>query len=126
MQENRNHSRSFFYSIFWILILLFFCVIFILSTINIYKKYLHAKRIKNEYHKELVQSQEKVGQLEKTIDNLSTDRGKETEIRDRYRVVKEGEQMILIVDNAPLMDTSVGDTESRNLLDRMVLFLKNL
>ncbi len=98
MQENRNYSRSFFHSIFWILILLFFCVIFILSTINIYRKYLHAKRIKNEYHKELVQSQEKVGQLEKTIDNLSTDRGKETEIRDRYRVVKEGEQIILIVE----------------------------
>lgn len=126
MQESRNHPKSFFHSTLWICILLFFCFIFILSTINIYKKYLHAKRIKNEYHKELVQSQEKVGQLEKTIDNLSTDRGKETEIRDRYRVVKEGEQMILIVDNAPLTDASVGDTEPKNILDRILLFFKNL
>lgn len=64
-----------------------------------FKKYTHAKTIRDDFQLELSETQKHQADLQKNIDALSTDRGKEAEIRDRYRVVKDGEQMILIVDN---------------------------
>ncbi len=60
---------------------------------------MHAKTIRDDFQSELVQIEQQHEKLQKNIGNLSTERGLEAEIRDRYRVVKEGEQMILIVDN---------------------------
>ena len=99
MQGVRHHKESFFHTRFWIVVLIVICIILMISIIRISKKYIHAKSIRDDYQTELVQVQAHDAELKKNISALSTDRGKETEIRDRYRVVKHGEQMILIVDN---------------------------
>lgn len=99
MQDIKYHKESFFHTRFWIVVLLIVAVLLSISVTRIYKKYAHAKSIRDEYILEFNQVQESKKVLEKNIQALSTDRGKESEVRDRYRVVKEGEQMILIVDN---------------------------
>lgn len=99
MQGIRHHKESFFHTRFWIVVLLIICTILIISVVKISKKYIHAKSVRNDYQTELNQVRAHEVELKKSIDALSTDRGKEAEIRDRYRVVKHGEQMILIVDN---------------------------
>lgn len=99
MQGIRHHKESFFHTRFWIVVLLIICTILIISVVKISKKYIHAKSVRNDYQTELNQVRAHEVELKKNIDALSTDRGKEAEIRDRYRVVKHGEQMILIVDN---------------------------
>lgn len=99
MQGIRHHKESFFHTRFWIVVLVIICTLLTISVIKIAKKYSHAKSIRNDYQLELSQIQAHEKELQKNIDALSTDRGKEAEIRDRYRVVKHGEQMILIVDN---------------------------
>jgi cell division protein FtsB len=99
MQDIRHHKESFFYSRFWIAILVIFFVITAFSIYKMYRKYDHAKTIRDDFQIELLQTKQHQAELQKNIDSLSTDRGKESEIRDRYRVVKDGEQMILIVDN---------------------------
>lgn len=99
MQGVRHHKESFFHTRFWIVVLIVICTLLVISVVKISKKYIHAKSIRDDYQAELTQVQAHEAELRKNIDALSTDRGKETEIRDRYRVVKHGEQMILIVDN---------------------------
>ncbi len=99
MQGVRHHKESFFHTRFWIVVLIVICTILAISVVKISKKYAHAKSIRDDYQAELTQVQAHDAELKKNINALSTDRGKETEIRDRYRVVKHGEQMILIVDN---------------------------
>lgn len=113
MQGIRHHKESFFHTRFWIVVLVLLCILLVTSVIKISKKYIHAKSIRDEYQAELTQATEHQADLQKNIDALSTDRGKEQEIRDRYRVVKQGEQMILIVDNdkkadAPIIETHPG------------------
>lgn len=99
MQGVRHHKESFFHTRFWIVVLLVICTLLIISVVKISRKYIHAKSVRDDYQSELTQVEAHKAELEKNISALSTDRGKETEIRDRYRVVKHGEQMILIVDN---------------------------
>jgi cell division protein FtsB len=99
MQGIHRHKESFFFSHFWVGVLVVVFGIASFSVFKMYKKYIHAKSVRNDFHTELLQTQQKQAKLQENIDALSTDRGKESEIRDRYRVVKEGEQMILIVDN---------------------------
>lgn len=99
MQDIRHHKESFFHSRFWIGVLLIFFCITAFSVFKMFKKYTHAKTIRDDFQLELSETQKHQADLQKNIDALSTDRGKEAEIRDRYRVVKDGEQMILIVDN---------------------------
>ncbi len=99
MQDIRHHKESFYHSRFWIVVLLVICVILTISVIKIYLKYNHAKSVRDDYRAELAQVQQHEADLEKNIGALSTERGKEEEIRDRYRVVKQGEQMILIIDD---------------------------
>ncbi len=91
-----------------------------------YKKYVHAQQIKNDYHKELLQVQNHATELKNNIDALSTDRGKETEIRDRYRVVKEGEQMILIVDNDDEKKSPESVQVPVGRWEQVIYFFKNL
>ncbi len=99
MQGIRHHKESFFHTRFWIVVLVILCILFGISVIKTSKKFIHAKSIRNEYRDELAQVTQHQADLQKNIDALSTERGKEAEIRDRYRVVKQGEQMILIIDN---------------------------
>ena len=99
MQGIKHHKESFFHTRFWIAVLLVICVILSISVFKIYKKYAHAKTIRDDYRLELEQVKSHRADLQKNIDALSTERGKEEEIRDRYRVVKQGEQMILIVND---------------------------
>lgn len=99
MQGVRHHKESFFHTRFWIVVLLVICIILGASVFKIAKKYIHAKSIRDDYQQELEQVKKHEADLQKNIAALSTERGKEEEIRDRYRVVKQGEQMILIVNN---------------------------
>jgi cell division protein FtsB len=126
MQDIRRHKESFFHSRFWIGFLIIICVICGFSTFRMYKKYVHAQQIKNDYSHELVQVQDHALTLKKNIDALSTDRGKETEIRDRYRVVKEGEQMILIVDNDEVHNVPIPVQTSNGLFARVMYFFRHL
>ena len=99
MQGVRHHKESFFHTRFWIVVLLVICTILGAAVIKMVRKYAHAKTTRDDYHEELMEVQKHESDLEKNISALSTERGKEEEIRDRYRVVKQGEQMILIVNN---------------------------
>lgn len=58
-----------------------------------------ALRLRNEARAELAELEQVQQDLEKNIQNLSTEEGIEAEIRQRYRVVKPGEQLVILVDN---------------------------
>jgi cell division protein FtsB len=62
---------------------------------------------RNESRNELTQLQEKNADLEQKINILSTDYGLDQEIKAQYRVVRPGEEIVIIVDN----DESVGEPE---------------
>ena len=68
-------------------------------VIGIYMKNREAVALKNQSNQELLQLKEKETQLRGKIEFLSTDRGLEEEVRNRYRAVKPGEQLVIIIDD---------------------------
>lgn len=81
--------------------LLILCILLIISVIGMYRKHAKVVRARDTYLAELRKLQEKEQQVTQSIERLSTDTGIEDEIRERYRVTKPGEKLILVIDNTP-------------------------
>ena len=97
MKEKRNNYK-FWYSP--IALVLLFCV-FVLFGYNIIG--LIEKEKETSHKKEIILEkinnlQKKEASLSSNIAKLDTEDGKEEIIRDKYKVVKDGEKMVIIVD----------------------------
>ena len=83
----------------FIIILSFFTILLIVNIVRLTDKFLitaQKKQIAREKYS-MISSQEI--DLQAKVSELNTDEGIEKSIRDRFPVVKEGEQVILIIDN---------------------------
>jgi cell division protein FtsB len=65
---------------------------------GIYSKYERSREIAERVKADLVTLEEREKILSKSIESLSTEEGKERELRDRFGVVKEGERLVVLVD----------------------------
>ncbi len=103
---HHTHKKSLGGSVFTILLLIVFCFVLLLSCIKLFKKYRHAVEVKNQYAREYEKLVHKQSELQESIDRLSSPSGIEYEVRERYRVVKPGEELILVIDNKqPILPT---------------------
>ena len=83
-----------------IAVILLACIAWgIFSVIKAYGKDREAVGLRNQERKELGDLQQKQRELNSQIENLSTDRGIEAEIRNRYRVERPGQNLVIVVDN---------------------------
>lgn len=80
-------------------VLVFFVVLGCVSVVRAYAKQRQAVNNRNNSIHELRDLEQKEADLSLKIDNLSTNRGMEAEVRNRYRVTKPGEQLVIVVDN---------------------------
>lgn len=107
--RKRSWIRSPILAVFLVLIIGWGIVV----VIKIGIKYREAVQLRNEYRAELQQLQTKEGELNEKIKNLSTDRGLEAEVRNRYRVVRPGEQLVIVIDDQGASSTTTAqDTGS--------------
>lgn len=95
-----NKKKSWFRSPIIAILLIIFIGLGVLSAVRAYAKVREALALRNETARELDQINEKKSEISTKIENLSSDRGLESEVRDRYRVVKPGEHMVIVVDNS--------------------------
>ena len=68
------------------------------SALSVYEKSRDVVRNKRLAEDNLESLKKKQAELKEKIDGLKTDAGMEEAIRDKYRAVKEGEGLIVIVD----------------------------
>jgi len=68
------------------------------ATWNLYLKYREAKFNRDIAQTELEKLQKREKNLLMELDKLSTDRGVEEELRKKFGIVKEGEEVIVIVE----------------------------
>lgn len=92
-------KKSWFYSPIVAIILVIFVVWGGVSVVRAGLKQREAIHLRDESRKELAELEEKQVVLGQKIENLSTEQGVEAEVRQRYRVVKPGEQLVIVVDN---------------------------
>ena len=81
----------------------FLVIILFWGLFVVYRMYLknrEAVALRNQFRSELNALNQKQEELSGKISNLSTDRGLEAEVRNRYRVIRPGEQLVIVVDDA--------------------------
>jgi ABC-type lipoprotein release transport system permease subunit len=98
-QRNTNKFQRVIYSIPFLLFLSVMVVIVMLAAWNMYQTNYGTKqrieRLRTE-HQEL-QQREKI--ISSAAMNVSTERGLEAEIREKFSVAKEGERVIVLIDD---------------------------
>lgn len=94
-----NRKKSWFYSPVIAVILIVFVIIAGLSVVRAFAKEREAAKLRNQYQSQWNALNQRETELTTQIQNLSTDRGIEAEIRERYRVSKPGEALVVVVNN---------------------------
>jgi cell division protein FtsB len=97
--KNRNKIRKIVYSWFTLFLLLIIVILLGRGVWNVYKNEnvsSYNEERSNEVYRKL---EDRSNFLSSEIDALETDKGIETEIRDKFRVVKEGEQLAIIINS---------------------------
>lgn len=89
--KKRIYSRTVQIILFVVLILL------VRSTWKIYQKHEEAKRSREAAEKELIALQQSGEGLVQKIKELESQRGQDREIREKFGVAKEGEEVVFIV-----------------------------
>lgn len=103
-------KKSWFYSPIIAVILMVFVAWGGVSVVRAFTKQGEALKSRNDYRVQLEELNQKQADLATRIENLSTDRGLEAEVRTRYRVVKPGEQLVIVVDNEESKSGEKGDS----------------
>ena len=97
-QRNTDTEKNFF-KIIGIILLCVLCIILMFSSYKLYRKYTKARHALTDTRLELSKFQDQEKKITESIDRLSHTEGLEYEIREKYRVVKPGEQLIVVIDN---------------------------
>jgi cell division protein FtsB len=104
-QEKRK-IRRFLYSKAMLAALVVLLLASVQAAWGVYKKNAESSENLAIAKKQLERLEARQAFLEDGIRHLSTERGIEEEIRDKFRVAKPGEHMIVIVENEPKQPTA--------------------
>ncbi len=105
--KEKKKTRQFIYSA---PVVFFLGIVFLFFTYNLfglYKTKEESQRKTNEAKAELRMLEERKNELEKRVGFLKTERGQESEIREKFMVGKEGEGVILLVDQPHSTTTKI-------------------
>ncbi|MEK7607728.1 MAG: hypothetical protein AAB484_02295 [Patescibacteria group bacterium] len=103
--QERRRFRKLLHSRYVIAILFILCILLGRAVWNMYGKYEKSKTIAERTKVEFSALEKREKLLNQGITDLNTNLGKEREIRERFRVVKEGERMIVLVENESLSES---------------------
>ena len=120
--KKRKKKKGLFHSWITLVILSIISVFLLFGVVDIIKKSQETRKSKRAALRQLAVLEEQEVQLESFIENLKTDEGIEESIRDRFFLVKEGEEFIMIVDGEK-NDQNQDKNEKRI---NFIQFFKNL
>jgi cell division protein FtsB len=107
--QERRRMRRFLHSRYAIAVLLVLCALLARGVWSVYQKYERSKELAQRTQGELAELEARQKTLSQLNASLETEQGKEREIRDRFGVVKPGERMVVVVDDATRTDDGQSD-----------------
>ena len=126
MQEfqQKQKIRRMLYSkqIFFIMIVV--TIFFFRGAWGVWQKQLESSKKMHDAEARLALVSTRKDELSKDIKRLSTAEGVEREIRQRYSVKRQGEEVILVVD--PKLSTSTEDVERSTFWEKTMQWIKGL
>ena len=107
--QDRRRVRKLLHSRYAIVALVIIIFLLVQAVWGIYIKFEKSKVFAEKAQADLTTLQNREKTLAKSIESLSTEEGKEKELRDRFGVVKSGEKMIILVDDPVDVKPSAND-----------------
>ena len=120
--RNKNIFKSILYSWFTITLIFVISVALIYNVIGLIKKNKLTKENRQRAADQLASLEVRETELQSELDKLRTDRGIEETLRDKFGVVKEGEGLIIIVDDPDNKKTEDNPEKSNGFFQ----FFKNI
>lgn len=107
----KRRFRRLLYSKVTLIILALLVVWLFFVVLSMYQKERDTRLRRVEQREVLNELEAREESLREEIERLSTERGIEEEVRSKFEVGKEGEEVIIIVDNPDAEDTSKKETK---------------
>ncbi len=114
--QNRKKIRKILYSPVTLLALAIVLSILVSGVWGVYQKSKVSSENLEREKKEIGRLTERERMLTAFIDFLKTEQGVENEIRTKFRAIKEGEKVVVIVDNKASVVEATTTAPSRGLL----------
>lgn len=99
--QQRKKKRRMMYSKWVAALLLFLTVVISGSVYDLYNKKKQVVKLKEVAETELANIKSKDENITKQIEILSTSRGKEEILRQKYNIKRQGESLIVVTDKEP-------------------------
>jgi hypothetical protein len=109
--HERRRARKFLHSRYAIAFLLIVAAILVRGLWGVWGKYQKSQALLSSAQNDLSGIEERQKTLSQAVSALSTDEGKERELRDRFALVKPGEHLVVLVDNAAAAEPAVQSVE---------------
>ena len=97
--QKKKKIKNMIYSKLALILILFILFLFVKATASFYQKEVESRNRKERAQNELLELQKRKENLENKINRLDSSVGVEEELRQRFDLVKEGEQTILLGDD---------------------------
>lgn len=110
--QQRKKVRKILYSRNVIIVLCVVTILLVRGAWGVMEKNLESKKNVVLLEDQLSEARKKNEELSKHIAILNTEEGVESEIRQKFSVSKEGEQVAVIIDPKPLAETGPVEKES--------------
>lgn len=117
--QKKKKIRKILYSPFILIILVIVLLFLIKGSWTVHKKALLSKQNLEKERLELQKLIENEKNLASSIEYLKTDQGIESEIRSKFRAVKDGEKIAVIIDDEVSTTSSTTTVEQQNLWYRI-------
>jgi len=91
---------------------------------NMYQKYKESKELKDRALVQLQELEKREKNLTENIENLQTERGIEEELRKRFGIVKEGEEVVIVIDNPESETNKQINEENKSLWSNFLRIFK--
>ncbi len=116
LRKNKRFLRQIIYSKMTVIFLAFILLFMLNGTWGVFKKANSARIFKNNAERGLSELEVRKEYLESSIGRLNTDFGIEQEVREKFGVAKEGEEVVVIVGE--------GDEEGGNSIQKNSLWIR--
>lgn len=123
--KKRNNFLAWFFSNISVIVLIVVFVLVWHGVWKVYKKEVQSRGNVGALVQEEEVLKERKIELEERVASLETETGKVKEIREKFDVVREGEQVVVLVD-APDTATTTLQKEEKGLFGKMWESLKNI
>lgn len=117
--NKKKNYRKFIYSPFTLVLLFLVLLVLFRALWGVYKKEEISAQYLEKEQEQLTSIISRQKELAQSVDYLKTDKGVEAEIRSKFRVVRDGESVAVILDNDASTTPPIVTASKKSLWQRL-------